>query len=132
MVTLNLDIEATGQGYLHNIAARLINANDLEASETFSHIARDEQRHAGMGAYWLKYLYPEPGARQEAIDQSRAMTAINLAAAEAAETGGTALGALQRWIEGDWPVEYEERLDGFEYEPEITPLVARTKAARQP
>jgi uncharacterized ferritin-like protein (DUF455 family) len=126
LVALNLDVEAVGHGLLSEISERLHACGDQIGASLFNHIARDERRHARIGAKWLCHLYPDLGARRSAVEMCRAMTAVNLASAAAAGVGGSAMEKMDAWLSGNPPLQY---LDPFsdEHEREVTLLHARSR-----
>lgn len=126
LVGLNLDIEAVGHAVLSNISDRLVNAGDFRAGEAFEFIARDERRHARIGSDWLRYLYPDVGTRRHAVEAARALTAVSMAVASTRITGGTTLETIDRWLDGETLLHYDEPLSAG-HEHEVTPLTARKR-----
>jgi uncharacterized ferritin-like protein (DUF455 family) len=97
LVTMNIDTEGQGQGYLAEIASRLREAGEPACGELFECLADDEHRHARFGGRWLRYLYPDPHARGEVISRIRSFRAVNLASAHAAVEEATVLDAIETW-----------------------------------
>lgn len=127
LVAMNLDTEAMGQVYLGELGNRVRKVGDKSTSQLFEYLGFDEKRHARFGGKWLAYLYSNPESRKEAIESCRALTAINLASAEAYLSGRTVGEVIDRWItlKETIPQEPQDDHDSDEYEKEISLLAAR-------
>lgn len=127
LVAMNLDTEAVSRSHLERAERRVRKAGYPKVAWLYGHIARDEMRHARIGARWFVHLYPNKSDRGRAIAAARALVVVHLASAQSFITGESTSELLASWSSGSAPLSFSEPL-GARHESEVSLLTARSKS----